>query len=231
MFDLYKTMVDHLDQPKPNAILVAKPDKFMARSAIRCYAWASTLGQNKFEKVFSDFGNKTTRWAEKFAALFLLPRIGKDAKLGADGVLRFDVKKEQMMPQINQICSFHLLQIFHKYETGEKVEVALYQKFDEKHWAILLAYNDVWRTVVIPEWNKQFPEYKLRYDHKLLKWGLANLDDIIRKKDVKVKDAGLSPMIEAIIVKAYELIGNDTDHPMWTKEYAEMLVKYEKDWK
>ena len=80
MFDLYKTMVEHLDQPKPNPILVAEPDKFMARSAIRRYAWASTLGQKKFEKIFSDFGKKTTRWAEKFAALFLLPRIGTEIR-------------------------------------------------------------------------------------------------------------------------------------------------------
>ena len=111
------------------------------------------------------------------------------------------------------------------------MEEALYQKFDEKYWAILLAYNDVWTTVVIPGWNKQFPGYQLRYDHKLIKWGLTNPDDIFRKKDVKVKDAGLSPLIEAIIVKAQESIGNDKDHPMWTKEYAETLVKYEKYWK
>ena len=52
MFDLYKTMVDHLDQPKPNLILVAKPDEFMARSAIHCYTWARTLGQKKVKKSF-----------------------------------------------------------------------------------------------------------------------------------------------------------------------------------
>ena len=234
MFAIFEELVTHVDRSvdRPHR---AK-QRFMGRSAIRCYLWAFSLGVDSFRDIFANFGWSTNRWAAKFTALFLLPRINIDCVLNENGELEFSTKTKSQTNMVvsSQEASFSLLQIFRHFELGETPGDALYEKFDTGHWGILMAYSDVYRDIVIPEWNQKNEQFRLKYREDLLLYFSKNEAKIRAKKSEMKKEAERTSyfkLVEEIMLEIEGTIDSDKTHPFWTEDYEIIKTTFESDWK
>ena len=121
---------------------------------MRSWGWSRQLGQELYTALFASLGKYTRRWAITFASLVILPRLGIDVKEGEDGELAFVVVPGTEVVHNDQHASFALLKIFRQFYKGKKPAEADYGRFTSRHWGILFAYSDIFRDIVIPEWNR-----------------------------------------------------------------------------
>ena len=131
-------------------------------------------------------------------------------------------------------ASFSLLQIFRHFELEETPGDALYEKFDTGHWGILMAYSDVYRDIVIPEWNQKNEQFRLKYREDLLLYFSKNEAKIRAKKSEMKKEAERTSyfkLVEEIMLEIEEKIDSDKTHPFWTEDYEIIKTNFESDWK
>ena len=122
----------------------------------------------------------------------------------------------------SQVASFYLLKIFRKFKLRKIQEEALYGKFDAGHWGIILAFSDVFRDIVILEWNQKNPEFRLKFRQELFPYFTENEAKIClenSKMKVECERTSYYALVKEILLDIDETIQHDKEHTFWTEDY------------
>ena len=113
-----------------------------------------------------------------------------------------------------------------------------YGRFNSKYWGILFAYSDIFRDIVIPEWNKKYPSCELKYDVKLLDYAREHREDIKERAEKEQNnknevsyEENFEVLMENTLLRTRDVIKGNKHSKYYSKDYGKIMKAYKTGWR